>query len=149
VEKISDGVSIVNIMPTPLAYLEAEPLEEMQGRNLLRLLNREQRLDNSIVYADLRNERVEARSRSLKLDHRLNFPKAELYDLVKDPEEKPDLFVGERSSTFQEEKRISPPSIGLIPIYTFLKRFINPSIESKVEFSKDLEERLRALGYVQ
>lgn len=149
-EKRSDIVSIVDIMPTILTYLGAEPPEEVQGRNLLRLLTGEQRWDDSVVYADLMYNQVAARSKSLKLDHRLSFPKAEFYDLVKDPEEKHNLFIRGKTLNVPGGEVHFASLLDWLNTQLLVSQTLQKSEDRKnAELSKGLKDQLRALGYIQ
>ena len=149
-EKSNDVVSIVDIMPTVLGYLGVDSPEEVQGRNLLPLLNGERRGNDAIVYAELMNKQVAARSKSLKLSHRLNFPKAEFYDLLKDPGEQDNLFNGRKTLQLPGGEAHFAALLNWLNGQLRVAQTFQGSAENeKVELNDDLEKQLRALGYIQ
>jgi hypothetical protein len=84
------------------------------------------------------------------LDHRLNFPKADLFDLVKDPEEKHNLFVGQKTSNVPGGEAHLTSLLDWLNTQLHVSQTLKKSEHSKkVKLSKELEEQLRSLGYIQ
>jgi len=143
--RIAEPVSLVDLMPTVLAYLGIEPAREQSGVDLRALWGADDAppLPDRTLFSEADqtnrkpNIRRSARRGSHKLLYNLRTRKIELYDLANDPAEQHDLA--------EEEPAIRRQ------LLTDLNEFIQGA-EARGELREVTDqqlEELRRLGYIQ
>ena len=140
---ISNVVNLADLMPTLLETLKLSVPSQVQGKSLLPLIANKSTEDRNL-YAETFLPRLhfnwsELRSVENQKYHFIDAPKAELYDLRKDPGETQNLF--DQKSAVSDEMR------------ALLARIIKENSGSQEMAEKSgldpaLADRLRSLGYM-
>jgi arylsulfatase A-like enzyme/Flp pilus assembly protein TadD len=140
---IANVVNLADLMPTVLETLKLGVPSQVQGKSLLPLIA-EKPAEPRNLYAETFLPRLhfnwsELRSVENQKYHFIDAPKAELYDLSKDP--------GETQNLFDQKKAVSEEMRAL------LARIIrensgNQELAEKSGLDPALAERLRSLGYM-
>lgn len=140
---VTDPVSLVDIMPTILATVGVDVPSQIQGRNLVPILRKDQADPDRALYSETFLPRIhfnwsELRGAQNSRYHFIDAPHPELYDLTKDP--------GELHNLLSEKKAVSEEMraklFGLIRQYSAGKE-----MAEKTGLDPALMERLKSLGY--
>ncbi|HEX4486346.1 MAG TPA: sulfatase-like hydrolase/transferase, partial [Terriglobales bacterium] len=142
-KKIENVVNLADLMPTVLESVKVPVPTQVQGKSLLPLIA-DKPTDPRNLYAETFLPRLhfnwsELRSVENQKYHFIDAPKAELYDVSKDP--------GETQNLFDQKKAVSEEMRAL------LARIIkensgNQELAEKSGLDPALAERLRSLGYM-
>jgi len=138
--RIQAPVTLMDIAPTILAIMGWEELPQQQGKNLLKIKDRDSRL---IFMETYRPESVRDRFALLALPwHLILTPeenRLEIFNLKDDLEEKNNL-----AGTIEGDKSIQM-------LKTRLEEFARRALKEKIEIAidKKTEEMLRSLGYIR
>jgi arylsulfatase A-like enzyme len=144
--KMDQLVSLVDIMPTVLNALGLKPPEESQGRNLLD----PNRPSDSFVYSRLQQKLVSVRSSHAKLIRDLKKRNHEFYNLIKDPEEKLNLFDQASIADLPEAKKHLFSLLDWLSIQQHVSQTLpRGKKNNKVKIDEGMKEQLEALGYIQ
>lgn len=160
-EKIDYIARLVDIVPTVLDVLEIENSEsEMDGNSLIRLINGKEKGDreffsylgpdgfphvpekisvNNDSYKLILNRPFSEEDRSYFIPPPIPPVKLELYHLKNDPLEEENLSHKERSVTQELLQRLN----------VLLSESKDRKVQEKAIIDEELEERLRALGYIK
>jgi len=138
---VDESVSIIDIMPTILGLLGITAPSEIKGKNLLEKKKLLQGQKHNCLFSELSKRKI------LKTILRKNWKyvynywtqKAELYNITKDHKELKNL-ISQETSIAKELKREL-----LTWVLTSPKA---PSIKRKVKPAKEIEDKLKALGYI-
>jgi Arylsulfatase A and related enzymes len=138
--RIQAPVTLLDVAPTILAIMGWEKLPQQQGKNLLKIKDRDRR---PIFMETYRPESVRDRFAVLAPPwHLILTPeenRLEIFNLREDPEEKNNLAGSiERNESVQRLK-------------TSLEEFARRALKEKIEIAidKKTEEMLRSLGYIR
>jgi tetratricopeptide (TPR) repeat protein len=140
---MKDSVSTADLMPTALAALGLTVPPEVQGRNLLPLLDNKEKKNDADLYAESYLPRLHfdwSELRGVETDryHFIDAPKPELYDLTKDP--------GETQNLFSEKKAVAEEMRGKLA--DVIRRYsAGKELAEKTGLDPALMERLKSLGY--
>lgn len=145
-QRIKDVVQLVDLAPTVLDYLGIPSPELFKGQSLLDLLNREQRSEPGIAYAERKNyipprqalkERrmLAMRTPEIKYICEVDGKHQELYDIVSDPEETINIYRRKPELAKNYYKRIQE-TLG------------EPVETDPVTLDPRVIEQLRTLGYI-
>ncbi|MBI3483684.1 MAG: sulfatase-like hydrolase/transferase [Acidobacteria bacterium] len=143
---VDNAVSLADLLPTILQFLDLPIPKEVQGRSLLPLLRGQADLPSEGIYAETYLPRIhfnwsELRSIHFGRYHFIDAPKAELYDVAADPREIRNLFSQKKAAANELRKRLTQ----LIRQYSASAE--EPTAE-KTGLDPALMERLKSLGYV-
>ena len=136
-------VNLADIMPTILHVLHFEVPSDVQGENLLPLIESKGEMQPRSLYAETFLPRIhfnwsELRGIETEKYHFIDAPKPELYDLSADPRETRNLF-GEKQAVAQE---LRAQLKSLIVQYS-----AGQELAQKTGLDPALMERLKSLGY--
>jgi arylsulfatase A-like enzyme/Flp pilus assembly protein TadD len=140
---ISSVVNLADVMPTILESLKLGIPSQAQGKSLLPMLAKNP-VEERNVYAETFLPRLhfnwsELRSVENQKYHFIDAPKAELYDLSKDP--------GETQNLFAQKKAVSEEMRGLLT--RLIKQYSEgQELAEKSNLDPAMAERLRSLGYM-
>lgn len=154
---IEEQASLVDVMPTLLAQTQIPGPVDMEGENLLNLLEG-QPLERDAIYAEFYDKRgfnVQVAQRTAKtkvIQHfnRITHPSSkpvELYDVAKDPEEQNDLAGTEAARETDALERLSD---WLNLRWSTWRGFqsLGGSDTEGVEIDDEMAKRLMQLGYI-
>ena len=151
---VAQTVGTVDIVPTVLDLLGLEVPEEIQGRSLVPLMEREGADSLRAVAAGEKPSLHYAESLSPRLSHGfgelralysgtkkyIHGPRPELYDLATDPQELRNLLLDQPSAAEPFEATLRD----------FLNRHSRPEAgDAAFEASEETREKLAALGYIE
>ena len=136
-------VSLVDLMPTILASLGIDAPPQVQGTNLLPLLEKASETRDRDLYGETFLPRIhfdwsELRGTENTKYHFIDAPRPELYDLAKDPGETHNLFSEKKAVAEEMRAKLA----GLIRQYSAEKE-----LAQKTGLDPALMERLKSLGY--
>ena len=136
-------VSLADILPTVLQILHVEVPTEVQGSSLLPLIAGKDKNPARSLYAETYLPRLHfnwSELRAVETDnfHFIDAPKAELYDLTRDPGETQNLFTQKKAVGEEMRAKLA----GLIREYGAGKE-----LAEKTGLDPALMERLKSLGY--
>jgi arylsulfatase A-like enzyme len=140
---VQEVVSHVDLLPTMLAYLDVPPAAGFQGRSLLPLIAGKPEAEASPAYSETFLPRLHFNWSELRGLHRENYhfiegPKAELYDLSKDP--------GERNNLYASRPALGSEIRGQLA--EVIRRYTpDQELAEKTGLDPAMAERLKALGY--
>jgi arylsulfatase A-like enzyme/Flp pilus assembly protein TadD len=140
---VNDPVSLVDLMPTILAAAGVEKPQQVQGTNLLPVLQAKAESRDRDLYGETFLPRIhfnwsELRGTENTKYHFIDAPKPELYDLTKDPGETHNLFSEKKAVAGEMRARLA----GLIRDYS-----AGQELAQKTGLDPVLMERLKSLGY--
>lgn len=141
---VSELISTADLMPTVLNVLKIDVPAQVQGRNLLPVIDGGGKEDESRgLYSETYLPRLhfdwsELRGIETRRYHFIDAPKPELYDLAKDPGETSNLFAQKKAVS--EEMRAKLAEV--IRQYSAGKE-----LAEKTGLDPALMERLKSLGY--
>ena len=140
---VSELVSLPDLMPTVLAYLKVDVPSEVQGRNLLPLMNAKNKDEARTLYAETFLPRLhfnwsELRGAETENYHFIDAPQPELYDLSKDPGETTNLYTQKKAVAGEMRAKLT----ALIQQYS-----AGQELAQKTGLDPALMERLKSLGY--
>lgn len=136
-------ISLPDLMPTVLSYLKIDVPPEVQGHNLLPLLDDNHKDSNASLYAETFLPRLhfnwsELRGAETENYHFIDAPKPELYDLSKDP--------GETNNLYSEKKAVSEEMRAKLT--ALIQQYgAGQELAQKTGLDPALMERLKSLGY--
>lgn len=138
-----DLVSLADLMPTILQIMHLDVPPEVQGRNLLPLIEGKDTTEPRSLYAETFLPRLHfnwSELRSVETDryHFIDAPKPELYDLSADPGETQNLFAQKQAVAEELRARLK----SLIVQYSS-----GQEMAQKTGLDPALMERLKSLGY--
>ena len=131
---------LVDVAPTVLDLVGSGPLPGADGRSVRPFVTGEQPFEDAGSYFEALNANLTRhwapltgmlRERTKLID----LPVPELYDLAKDPDERQNLYAGQRDRARDLERRLDAVTRGAVPA-------------APAALSADAEARLRSLGYV-
>ena len=131
---------LVDVAPTVLDLVGSGPLPGIDGRSVRPFITGEQPFDDAGSYFEALNANLTRhwapltgmlRERTKLID----LPVPELYDLAADPDERRNLYAGQRDRARDLERRLDAVTRGAAPAVP-------------AALSADAEARLRSLGYV-
>jgi arylsulfatase A-like enzyme/Flp pilus assembly protein TadD len=141
---LDDLISTADLMPTVLHALGITVPSEVQGRNLLPLINDAKEKEGDVdLYAESYLPRLHfdwSELRAVETDryHFIDAPKPELYDLAKDP--------GETHNLFSDKRAVSEEMRGKLT--EVIRRYsAGKELAEKTGLDPALMERLKSLGY--
>ena len=142
-KQISAQVSLTDIMPTVLQILKVDTPSQVQGRNLLPLMDGKKSNESGSLYAETFLPRLhfnwsELRGVETGNYHFIDAPKPELYDLSKDPGETQNLFPQKKAVGEEMQAKLA----ALIREYS-----AGQEMAQKTGLDPALMERLKSLGY--
>jgi arylsulfatase A-like enzyme/tetratricopeptide (TPR) repeat protein len=142
--RVSSQVRIIDIFPTLLEMASITPPAETQGRSLLPLMFRPQKEEDEFAYAESMSPNLQfgwSSIHSLRTTQYkyIDTPKAELYDLTRDPDEQTNL-LGQYPNITREMKDM-------------LDRLMEETSQSAptpqaANLDRETIEKLSALGYI-
>jgi arylsulfatase A-like enzyme/Flp pilus assembly protein TadD len=141
--QVSDPVSLVDLMPTVLAAVGVEIPAQVQGRNLLSVIRGEKTDRERSVYGETFLPRLhfnwsELRGAENAKYHFIEAPRAELYDLAKDPGELRNLLADKKAVADEMRAQLNE---------LIRDNSAGKELASKTGLDPALMERLKALGY--
>src|SRR5216683_790070 len=142
-KQISAQVSLTDIMPTVLQILKVDTPSQVQGRNLLPLMDGKKSNESGSLYAETFLPRLhfnwsELRGVETGNYHFIDAPKPELYDLSKDPGETQNLLPQKKAVGEEMQAKLA----ALIREYSS-----GQELAQKTGLDPALMERLKSLGY--
>ncbi len=142
-KQISAQVSLTDIMPTVLQILKVDTPSQVQGRNLLPLMDGKKSNESGSLYAETFLPRLhfnwsELRGVETGNYHFIDAPKPELYDLSKDPGETQNLLPQKKAVGEEMQAKLA----ALIREYS-----AGQEMAQKTGLDPALMERLKSLGY--
>jgi arylsulfatase A-like enzyme/Tfp pilus assembly protein PilF len=131
---------LVDVAPTMLDLLGAEPLPRVDGRSVRPFIAGEQPFDDGGSYFEALNANLTRNWAPLTgiLRERMkliDLPVPELYDLTADPTERQNIYASQRDRARDLERRLDAVARGAAP-------------PAPAALDADAEARLRSLGYV-
>lgn len=153
---INDPVGLADLLPTVLDYLEISPPKHIQGISLIKAIKNggvDSSLTKRIIFSerelrelggtDLKME-TSAQTLSEKYYQRVNKPD-EFYDISLDPEEQKNIFGTrkERESNLQDQVKKYRRKNKTLHLLS-----LDQQPPSTVDMDEELEDQLRALGYL-
>ena len=141
--RISELVSLADLMPTVLNAVKVEVPPQVQGHSLLPLIKTGQTDEQRSLYAETFLPRLhfnwsELRGVETKNYHFIDSPQPELYDLTKDPGETQNLYQNKKAVGEEMRARLT----ALIRQYS-----AGQELAEKTDLDPALMERLKSLGY--
>jgi arylsulfatase A-like enzyme/Tfp pilus assembly protein PilF len=141
-KSVSKLVNLADLMPTILQALKIDVPSQVQGKNLLPLLD-EKDSEGRSLYAETFLPRIhfnwsELRGVETENYHFIDSPKPELYDLTKDPGETQNLYAQKKAVSEEMHAKLA----ALIREYSASKE-----LAQKTGLDPALMERLKSLGY--
>jgi arylsulfatase A-like enzyme/Tfp pilus assembly protein PilF len=136
----ADTMRLVDVAPTVLDLVGSGPLPGSDGRSVRPFITGEQPFDDAGSYFEALNANLTRhwapltgmlRDRTKLID----LPVPELYDLAADPDERQNLYAGQRDRARDLERRLDAVIRGAAPA-------------APAALSADADARLRSLGYV-
>jgi arylsulfatase A-like enzyme/Tfp pilus assembly protein PilF len=140
--KISKLVNLADILPTVLATLKIAQPSQVQGENLLPVIETKAG-DARSLYAETFLPRLHfnwSELRSVETDnyHFIDAPKPELYDLSKDPGETQNLYAQKKAVSDEMHAKLA----------TLIRQYsAGQELAQKTGLDPALMERLKSLGY--
>jgi arylsulfatase A-like enzyme/Tfp pilus assembly protein PilF len=142
---VSDLVSLADLMPTVLQTLKVNIPSQVQGRNLLPIINMKTKEQDQArsLYAETFLPRLhfnwsELRGVETANYHFIDAPKPELYDLTKDPGETQNLYPEKKAVAEEMRARLA----------TLIRQYsAGQELAEKTGLDPALMERLKSLGY--
>ena len=141
--RMSELVSLADLMPTVLQVLKVDVPSQVQGRNLLPLMTTKKEDQSQGLYAETFLPRLhfnwsELRGIETKNYHFIDAPKPELYDLAKDPGETQNLYSTKKAVADEMRARLT----------TLIRQYGGgQELAEKTGLDPALMERLKSLGY--
>lgn len=140
---IAERVRLIDIMPTALELLGISPPAGVQGRTLVPLFGRKRESVQRDVYFETLYGKEENNwapltgmiSGPFKY---ISLPKAELYDLARDPLERNNLFLKKNVTARKMDAQLAE----------FVRSQGRKSDAKRLELSTDEKKQLQALGYI-
>ena len=141
--RISELVSLADLMPTVLNAVQVEVPSQVQGHSLLPLIKTRQMEEQRSLYAETFLPRLhfnwsELRGVETKNYHFIDSPQPELYDLTNDPGETQNLYQNKKAVGEEMRARLT----ALIRQYS-----AGQELAEKTGLDPALMERLKSLGY--
>lgn len=144
--RVSQWVSLVDVLPTVLDILDISPPEDIQGVSLKPYLSGPPAEDDAGPprYAETLSPRLSrgwGELRGLLDGHHkyIHGPRPELYDLAQDPHELDNLIEHQPALAADLREQLQG----------YLEAFAVPELDSSVYVDEDTLRRLRGLGYLQ
>jgi arylsulfatase A-like enzyme/cytochrome c-type biogenesis protein CcmH/NrfG len=142
-QAIPDLANLADVMPTTLHVLKLGVPSQVQGKNLLDVLDKTSTNDSRDLYAESFLPRLhfnwsELRGLETANYHYIDAPRPELYDLSKDPGETLNLF-GEKKAVAEEMRNRLQKTIATYSA--------SQELAEKTGLDPVLMERLKSLGY--
>ncbi len=140
---IKRGVSLVDLMPTVLGFLNIPIPPRVQGKNLAMMVLHGDEMEPSPLYSETYLPRIhfnwsELRGLSARNYHFIDAPKPELYDISSDPGEIHNLYVDKNAVSSEMRSQLT----ATVRHYT-----VDHEMAQKSTLDPQLADRLRALGY--
>jgi arylsulfatase A-like enzyme len=137
-----DAVSILDVMPTVLDYLDVEPPDVMQGRSLVPVIfDRQPRASEPMVFVSSITGELGLYDRGWKLIYDPRRESVELYDLQRDALERKDL-------TRLEPARVESAMAKLESWYAERPKLWMDGEQIEVDLDPETIRQLQSLGYL-
>jgi len=141
---VPEPVSLADILPTVLASLHIDIPREVQGQSLAPLMAGRQRTQPRPLYAETYLPRLhfnwsELRAIELEKYHFIEAPKAELYDLEKDPGELHNIYSEKNAVASELQSKLSSLIHEITP---------ENELSRKTGLDPEMIEHLKSLGYL-
>src|SRR5437868_444624 len=142
-QMIPDLANLADLMPTTLHVLKLGVPSQVQGKNLLDILDKTSTNDSRDLYAESFLPRLhfnwsELRGLETANYHYIDAPRPELYDLSKDPGETLNLFGEKKAVAGEMRNRLQK---------TIATYSASQELAEKTGLDPVLMERLKSLGY--
>jgi len=149
---INDPVGLADLLPTVLDYLEISPPKQIQGISLIKAI-KNGGVDSSLTKRIIFSERgwatdlgleVSAQTLTEKYYQRAKKPD-EFYDISLDPKEQKNIFGTrkEKESKFQDQVKKYKRNNKTLHLLS-----LDQQPSGTVDMDEELEDQLRALGYL-
>jgi len=140
---LSQRVRLIDIMPTVLDLLGLPLPAQIQGRTLAPLLNgRKENAERDVyietMYGKEENNWAPLTGMISGPYKYISLPKAELYDLTRDPQERENLFLKKNMTARKMDSQLAE----------FVSKNSQKRDDSRLQLSGDEKKQLQALGYI-
>jgi arylsulfatase A-like enzyme/Flp pilus assembly protein TadD len=141
---VHEPISLADILPTVLASLHIDIPKDVQGQSLAPLLAGRQSTQPRSLYAETYLPRLhfnwsELRAIELEKYHFIEAPKAELYDLEKDPGELHNIYSQKTAVASELQSKLSSMIHEITP---------GNELSQKSGLDPEMIEHLKSLGYL-